>query len=433
MVAGPVLKEPSGRTDTRTMSDLADAGPCEDTRSTAWPSPAPTTPTRDLPPPPSAGPVWMNPPSVSTAISDDAAGCGAIDDPATDPVPSAMPSIISRPAAVLTPDHVVLPVDHGALRLPDVVATPSTNPTTAVLSSAPDIGEPARPVAPAKRTNRRVGRAVVALAVLGGLGYVGATYGPGLYDDYVTDSGTDEPAAPMSFPRVRAGGADVRTATFVLDGFATGSDAVDTITYTITVDFETNVSRVIVDRESAPDLEVLTFSDDALVRRIDSEVWFQLDRGSFPFDEQLRRTDWVRVVDDLLPVDQRAGVVIDESTDAEIGGVPTRHLTVTLDPSALRPAQPEVLDPMAAIAAAAGADGSFVDPVAPPPPADGEPVRIELWIDGEGVVRKSVGTEVLGAQSITILETTSDPWIPDYPSEAQVDEITAASLIELGL
>lgn len=408
-----------------------------------------------------------------------------------EPVPA--PALITGPAAILSPTDATSPVDDAAISLPNIAPAPAPP----VSKAAPELfmmPESAIGSKPKKSGSRRLGKFLFLAAVVGGLGYAGTMYGPDLYDQYVADDEATEPAAPLAFPRARTTAPDVRTATFVLEGLSTGSET----SYTVTVDFETRVSRVAIDRTDAPDLEVLTFSNDALVRRLDSSSWYQIERGAFPFDDQLQKTDWIRMIDDLVPPERRSGVVIDASTESMIAGVMTRHLVLTLDPALLELVNEtgDSLDPVGDIADAAAsseADATASDeadatasnevaenaaPVVDPTtvavadsaadagvagpeqandqllsertsndrsdpaietvPVAGEPVganaiQVELWIDDQGVVRKSMGADVLGANSITLLETIPEAWVPDYPDQQLVQPITAAALLELGL
>lgn len=333
----------------------------------------------------------------------------------------------------------VRPIDQSALSLPSAPAQPSTREPV----SAPVPYFDAMTDRPQRRTTkerRRRGGGLVVLLFFAGLVAAGVVYGPRLYDDYVADDATPvEPDAPRSFPIATAGAADVRTATFELANVGT-SDAI----YTITVDFETWVSRVAIDRpDGVPDLEVLTFSDDALVRRLDASTWFQLDRGAFPFDEQLQRTDWIREIDELLPIERRRDVEIVASTEADVGGVPTRHLVIEVVPDALAapPTPADVMDPVGDIANAVEEPLAEQAPPATAPTrpdsietgSGEETVTLELWIDGDGLIRRSAGGHAVGLLDATILETSDDAWVPEYPAITQVMPMTAGALIELGL
>lgn len=359
------------------------------------------------------------------------------------------PTMVTGPAAILAPDASIAPLAQAAFSLPAATPRPAqTPPSDAAPSPFPF---DANPVLKTRKKRRGVGKTLALLVVLAGLGTAGAVYGPGLYEEYVEERGESEPAAPLAFPRARPTTVDVRTATFVIEGLSSVSEAA----YTVTVDFETRLSRVVIDREDAPDLEVLTFSDDALVRRLDSSTWYQIERGAFPLDEQLERDDWIRQIDELVPPDRRSGVSIDEATVSTVAGTDTRRLLLTLDPQALATSNlAETLDPISDIAQAAetapdetgesadeliGAPEASEQPVtnidvAPPAAtASGETIQIELWVDNHGIIRRSVGADVLGATSVTILETTPDPWVPDYPDAGLVEPMTAAALIELGI
>lgn len=504
------------------MTDLADAElDGADDGPTSWPSPISSDPDVMLPPPPTAAtsprmpaPLVHQPTASSTPampISPPATGeTLAVAPHRVHPTTTAadisraetfaaapaleapsVPSIVTGPAAILASVDAVAPLDNAAIVLPSVAAVAPPAAAAAVAAQAAakaaidSLLMPDQPSLSAKKKKKkkkkkksggsRLGTFVLTAAVVGGLGFAGVTYGPGLYDQYTTDEEPSEPAAPMAFPRSRTTAPDVRTATFVLDGLSSGSEA----SYTITVDFETAVSRVAIDRTDGPDLEVLTFANDALVRRLDSSSWFKMERGAFPLDDQLQQTDWIRMIDDLIPPERRAGVVIDTSTVATVAGVETRHLVLTLDPALLELADETgaSLDPIGDITHAAEgplsetltadtvaalpetpvadvaeqpatATPSATDPAAgidqrapreiETVPVAGDPmsanaIQVELWIDRQGVVRRSVGADVLGANSITILETATEAWVPDYPDATLVKPVTAAALIELGL
>lgn len=402
-------------------------------------------------------------------------------EPESLPTPQAAPPFVTGPAAILAPIDAVTPLDDATAILPSVAAAaPQVAAQAAAQAAIDSLLMPNQQSTASKKKKKkagsgRFGKFVLTTAVVGGLGFAGVTYGPGLYDQYIADEEPTEPAAPMAFPRSRTTTPDVRTATFVLDGLASGSEA----SYTITVDFDTAVSRVAIDRTDGPDLEVLTFANDALVRRLDSSSWFQMERGAFPLDDQLQQTDWIRMIDDVIPPERRSGVLIEASTVAMVAGVETRHLVLTLDPSLLELADESgaSLDPIGDITDAAVAPPGTAPtdtPVAVPPatpgtpngniaeqpttatadstvaagqpstraidtvPVAGEPVsadaiHVELWIDRQGVVRRSVGADVLGANSITILETAAEGWVPDYPDASNVKPVTAAALLDLGL
>ncbi|MFN3254109.1 MAG: hypothetical protein ACE37B_00295 [Ilumatobacter sp.] len=331
-----------------------------------------------------------------------------------------------------------------------MTAAPATRPPATSAQTNPlFVFDATTATEPKRRPARRgrVLRTVIVVSMLGGLGYAGAVHGPELYDQYVTDQSPEEPAAPLAFPVTRGEPAPIRTATFVVDGLYTDPDA----SYTVTVDFETLVSQVTIDRHDEPDLEIMTFLDDAVVRRTDSAIWYQIQRGAFPLDDQLELSDWIRRADDVIPREVRTRVSIDEATVADINGVSTRHLVLTLDPAILdeRNSPMPTLGPLDGITldeggtdpatgAVAGtpagtpAAGTATEPGAGPT-ASGTTIEVEVWIDRDGLIRRSHGLPMLGAETITVLETSGDAWIPEYPASEQIGPMTAAALIELGL
>jgi hypothetical protein len=317
-----------------------------------------------------------------------------------------------------------------------VAPSPATAPAAA---SAFDIGDflgtqgTARK-APAKPRGRRLVRLMM-VGLLGAGGWAAYQYGPDLYDEYVTgseESAPPETIAPLAFPTVTAAAAPIRTAEFVLVGLPETPGA----TYRVTTDFETDVSQVDITRNSGPDLQILTYGNDAMIRRADGVQWYLLDRGQFPLDGRLERSDWVRRIDELLPSTVRDQAIIDESTESTISGVPTRRLSITVDPALLDAATTvEALEPMDTTAGATIAEPT---PPAVPAPAPGVlpalgPIQIELWIDGNGLVRQVTGAPQLGAETITVMRTSANAWIPDYPTPEEIAPLTASALVDLGI
>lgn len=367
----------------------------------------------------------------------------------TEPPAEQAPKLVSGPSAIFSADPALIPMEHGLPALPMMPSAPAAPaPTTSNAAATPLtfeelMGAPATAKrAPKKRKRRWLARLLV-LGGLGAAGYFGVTRGPELYERYVegVDSIPAEPAAPLAFPNGSVTPTPIRTAEFTLVGLAETPGA----TYRVTTDFETAVSQVDIARETGPDLQVLTFADDAMIRRAGAEQWYILERGQFPLDGRLNRADWVRRLDELLPTAVRSQVVIDDATKATISGVPTRHLSVTLDAALLMDAlaEPTAPDPAAAEAPPApqpadaeptGPSTAAVPPVEPvvAPPASGS-IQIELWIDGDGLIRQVSGAQQLGAETITIVRTTSDAWIPDYPTPDQIATLTASALVDLGI
>ena len=107
--------------------------------------------------------------------------------------------------------------------------------------------------------------------------------------------------------------------------------------------------------------------------------------------------------------------------------------TGTEPPASVAPIAPAA-GPKPAPAARSDADatvGGARPPIAAEPPI--EQLRVEIWIDGQGVVRKTTGAPQLGAETITVLETSADPWLPEYPSPDLLQPLTAETLLVLGL
>lgn len=395
--------------------------------------------------PPTSGQTLLPPPTSPPPPAPPAP------EPTSEPTPA---SITTGPSAIFAESAATIPDAHAAPVLPrTVAATPSaTAAPTSKPSTAFDVGayldsESQKKQAPRKSRGRWLFRLIV-LGLLGAAGWVGYEHGPEVYDEYIRgeEAGAQtEREAPRMFPNVAAASAPIRTAEFTLVGLPETPEAI----YRVTTDFETSVSQVDITRVSGPDLQVLTYGPDAMIRRADGDQWYILDRGQFPLDGRLERSDWVRRIDELLPVEVRDRAVIDSSTEATISGVATRHLVLTVDPSLLDttatdaaglPSEPR---PDAATPSAIAdnpdqipAPGATVlDPAASEPevPVAGAAVRMEVWIDGEGLVRQVTGVPSLGADTITIVRTSPDSWIPDYPMASEIAPLTASALVDLGL
>jgi hypothetical protein len=280
---------------------------------------------------------------------------------------------------------------------------------------------------------RRTFSWLVVLAVLGGLAYVGVRYGSDLVELATGDDAVDEAEAPMDFPLVSP--VPIRTATYTVERV----DPVQgTQTYEVTTDFEIGVSRVVLDRSGErPDLEVLTVGDQALIRRIDQPIWYRLNRGAFPIGTELGRARWIRTIDELVPPAVRDGVTIERSTESAVGTLPTRRLLLTVDPSRLIEATTAVVPP-------APVEGTAAAPLPMPvvlPPgvvlqSGTDPVEtlsVEIWVDGAGIVRKSIMPPALGGETVTITSLSGDPWQPPFPAEETIQPLTAAALFDLGL
>lgn len=268
------------------------------------------------------------------------------------------------------------------------------------------------------------------LAMLGGLGYAGVTYGPELIDRVQGAEENNGPNAPLDYPVATAPTTVVRTATFTVsqpDPFG------GTENYEVTADFESGVAQVLIPRTDSPDLEILSVWDQAFIRRIDDTVWYSLPRGEFPVDFTIgRRSRWVRTIDELLPPAIRPFTTIDEATDSFVDTLPARRLVVSADAGRLLQAQTAADTP--------STDGS-AQPPAPLPPGitvqpglDGvEDLTMEIWIDDSGIVRKSVMPAQLGGEKITVSSMSADAFEPPFPTPDTVQPLTAQALFRLGI
>lgn len=425
--------------------------PCDDTSVRLLRPPAMELPVL-LPPPVGLSSAGIAPPPPVDAT------------PVIETIPN--PPVVSAavPSTMFAADAAMVPADFGLPMLPTPAPLVPTTPNSAPgAGSAFDIGEflatpgsgRQAPPTPRGRGIRRL----LLVAILGAGGWAGVTYGPGLYNEYAGNgSGTAEVPAPLAFPTASGVDARIRTAEFVLVGLPESPGA----TYRIITDFETAVSQVDITRDDGPSLQILTYGDDAMIRRADADEWYLLDRGQFPLDGRLARSDWVRTLDELLPSSVRGGAVITDSTESTISGVATRRLTLSIDPALFGPAptesasidsapiDPAVADQIAAavpvppVDAAAPSLVASPDAIAPDalPDADastpaetpGAMIDIELWIDGNGLVRQVSGaTPRFGAETITIVRISPDSWIPAYPPVEQIAPLTASALVDLGL
>ena len=283
---------------------------------------------------------------------------------------------------------------------------------------------------PAGRSKFRRGVSwLILVAVLGGIGYAGVTYGPDLMERATGADVMEGPSAPRVYPMPTATAVAVRTATFTVsepDPFG------GTQNYEVTADFESGVSQVMIPRVDTPDLEVLTLWDQAFIRRIDDPIWYTLPRGDFPIDFSLGRSRWVRTLDELLPPSIRQFTTVDGATESSVGATPARHLVMSADATRLLQAQ--------AAASAAPADGS-VPPLAPLPPGITvqpgldcvEQFTMEIWVDDTGLVRKSVMPFELGGETITVTSVSPDAWEPLFPTPDATQPLTAQALFRLGI
>jgi hypothetical protein len=300
-----------------------------------------------------------------------------------------------------------------------------TSPITSALFEVPATAKPTK----SRGRFRRATSWLFLLAVVGGLAFAGVVYGPQLIDRV---RGVDEsggPAAPLVYPTPTAPPVITRTASFTVsepDPFG------GTTEYEVTTDFESGVSRILVPRADSADIEILTVWDQSFIRRADESTWYTLPRGEFPVDYSFGRSRWIRTLDELVPPAIRQFTTIAEATESSVGTEPTRRLVVSADAAQLLQAQTASSSPTA--------DGS--PPPAPPFPAgitvepapEGvEEFTMELWVDGNGIVRKSVLPTQLGGQTITVTSVSADPFEPEFPAPEVVAPLTAQALFHLGL
>lgn len=436
-------------------------------------------------PPSAAGPVFAPPtlnsgptPAVSPTaapalvaatplvIPDASSAPPAAPPLATPPIATPPPTIVTGPSAVLTADPTCAPLPQNLPALPTLAANPKPPNTAAAALGAvgkqPPSLQDLQLGVHKKKPKRGAGsglKKLMTIGVIGALGYAGYTYGPDLYEQYIeaeTDVSANEPEAPLTFPLTPIASPPMRTAEFILSDL-TESPGTE---YHVTVDFETNVSRVVVMRDDGPDLEVLTFGADAVVHRVGEPTWYRVERGTFPLDERLDRADWVRTLDELIPPEIRGAVQIERATESMIDNVQTRHLFVTLDPNLLTdarlpvseldpatglPTQPIPLDDQAldnpllgeTIDLGANSTTPAIDS-APDRPTAGQntpsnAITVEIWVDANGLVRRISGAPQLGAQTITVLSTSEEGFVPDFPADELTLPLTASALVELGM
>lgn len=369
------------------------------------------------------------------------------------PAPVSAPRYVvsTGPAAILAPDPALAPV-HGTSPSIPPAAAPAARPLGyADVAGFDPAATPAGGTRRPRRRGRRLVSGVLVLGLLGGAATAAYVYGPDLYDRYTSDQAVDEPAAPLSFPRATAPTPAIRTATFVVDGLGPDDGAAAGVpsdsSYTVTIDFDTTVSRIVIDRTDLPDLEVLTLFDDAVIRRVDQSVWFQVPRGDLPIHRTAERATWVRTLDELFPPAVRDQITITDATQSDVAGLPTRRLAVTFDPRLLEAGalgdpmvQPPIND-LATVVDPSSAPTGPAETGTPPataagaaPAAPAAPmVELEVWIDDQGVVRQTTGPLQHGASRLTVLEISGEAWLPAFPEPGQIQPLTAAALIQLGL
>lgn len=310
--------------------------------------------------------------------------------------------------------------------VPRPANAPELNPFANAMFSPPP-----QPSTPQRRRSglRRTVSWLFVLAVIGSLTYAGFTYGPDLVEKFTGADQPDEPTAPLAFPVPTAAPAPIRSATFTV---SEPDPLGGTQDYEVTADFESGITQVVIPRSDTPDLEILSVWDQAFIRRIDEPTWYSLPRGDFPIDNSLGRSRWVRTLDELIPLATRQYTTIDEASESVVGTEPARRLVLSADAAGLLQAQ----------SAAQAVPLEGVAPPAPPLPPGitvqpetdtAVPIRIEIWVDDAGTVRKSVLPTALGGETIVVTSVSPDAWEPTFPTPDLVQPLTAQSLFRLGI
>jgi hypothetical protein len=248
------------------------------------------------------------------------------------------------------------------------------------------------------------------------------------------ESTIDEPEAPLAFPPVVALATPARTGHFLIERPA---DNGSIVRYDITSDFETGVSRMLVERATTPTIEILAVFDVANLRQVDQPTWYSMPRGDFPFAGGSERQQWIRTVDDYLPAAIRPYVTIERATDSVLGTETMRHLVVTIDAAGVaNNASAVVTDPLTGlqVPATPAAPGQFELP----PNVTGStgailPVTVEMWVDSTGVIRKLVQPPELGGDTITVVAMMPDAFTPAFPAPEATTPLTASQLVDFSL
>jgi hypothetical protein len=367
----------------------------------------------------------------TTELQEIPAGLGAVGTlPPPPPVP--VPPVPTPPNQISQASAPTLPSVAPPVPRPDNGAA---NPFASAMEMSWSTPSPtARHVKKAGGFRRGTSWLLV-LAVIGGLAYGAITYGSDLMELATGDESIDEPVAPASFPVATAATPTIRTATFEVER----PDALNgPQRYAVTTDFETGISRVVVERTDVPNLEVLTLWDQAFIRRADQPTWYQLDRGQFPIGAEFGVARWIRSLDQMLPAALRESAVIERATESTVADVATKRLLVTLDPNVITlatatppapPANPDGSLPPAPQPTVALPPGVVLQPASDPEAT----LTMELWIDDAGIVRKSILPVELGAETITVTSLSPEGWEPIFPTPENIAPLTATALFQLGL
>jgi len=389
-----------------------------------------------------------------------------------EPAVEAAPALRSAPPSFPPPPPVGPPGGGTATmtmqppalpRVAPPVPPPVTAPAASAFASAMNDHTPHGAPRPAQKRRSGGGKrfvgALLVLALLGGAGAAAVVYGSDLLTLAKGEEIVDEPELTKAFPRMPAVAPAIRTASFTVEQPA-GTDGPES--YQVTTDFETSIAEVVVDGGDRADLEILTLFNDAVARRSDGVIWYQLPRGAFPIDADLGRARWVRTIDELFPPAIRQWTTIERATESVLENEPMTRLLVSIEPARLASIPPSQVDDTEP--PSPSADGDAAPPTeaaAAPPPAGQAPaspavdpsplptlppgitltttpegavsgaVPIEMWVDDAGVVRKLVLPPELGGQTVTVQSYSSEPWQPAFPTAEQVQPITAEAFFEL--
>lgn len=343
--------------------------------------------------------------------------------------------------------------------VPPPASAPAANPFASAMNDHTPYDAP-RPTQKRKSGGgKKFVGVLLVLALLGGAVAAAMTYGSDLLTLAKGEDVVDEPELATIFPVSPASEPVIRTASFTVEQPA-GAEGPES--YRVTTDFETSIAEVVVDGSDRADLEILTLFNDAVARRSDGVVWYQLPRGGFPIDADLGRARWVRTVDELFPPSIRQWATIERATESVLENETMTRLLVSIEPARLAsapateaasaptpPAEPEPAAPSDAATVSPPSDGamptesseaaSVPAPTLPPgftltTTPDGAvsgAVPIEMWIDDAGVVRKLILPPELGGRTVTVLSYSPDAWQPAFPTAEQVRPLTAEAFFEL--
>jgi hypothetical protein len=356
-------------------------------------------------------------------------------EPGSDAYPPPSPAYAT---AAMPAVAVALP-PAGIPQLPNIARSQPTQAAASPFAFSPTPAQHTAPPTTSHRKQKKAGGVrrfmswAIVLGVIGGAVYAGVTYGPDLMNRTEGDPTANEPDAPLAFPPSVPMTTPARTVSFLVERPAEDGS---TLRYEMTSDFETGVGRMLVDRATMPDIEVLAVFDVANLRQADQPNWYSMPRGQFPLAAGSDRASWVRTVDEYFPAAMRQFVTIEHASESMIGTEAMRHLVVTVDTAGI-----------AASATIPATDPLTGLPVAPPPPTSGEfvvppsvtgtqalePVTLEMWVDSNGLIRKLAEPPSMGGETITVTSLSPEAFNPTFPAPEAVTSLTAEQLVEFAL